>query len=92
VFLLLNRILNVPLVFPRPPVWRSRGLHRDAVWPRGRGRVLHGLQLPPVCPAGLRSHPVVLRWQTGLRVVSQAEAAGRFLCSVTLETDWSSYL
>lgn len=46
----------------------SRGLHSDAVWPCGRGRLLHGLQLPFVCPASLCHHPLILRRQTGLWV------------------------
>lgn len=48
----------------------SSGLHRDAVWPRSRGRVHHGLQLPVVCAAGLCHCPVQLRQQAGLRVAA----------------------
>lgn len=52
---------------PPPPLDNFyRRLHRDAVWPCSRGRLLHGLQLPFVCPASLRHHPLLLRWQTGL--------------------------
>lgn len=50
----------------QPPFYRW--LHRDAVWPCSRGRLLHGLQLPFVCPAGLRHHPLFLWWQAGLWV------------------------
>lgn len=48
----------------------SSGLHRDAVWPRSRGRVHHGLQLPVVRAAGLCHCPVQLRQQAGLRVAA----------------------
>ena len=54
---------------PRVSVSPHRsGLHRDAVWPRGGGHLHAGLQLPHVCPAGLRHRPVELRQQAGLRV------------------------
>ena len=61
-----SAFLFCPSVSSLLPV--SSGLHRDAVWPRSRGRVHHGLQLPVVCAAGLCHCPVQLRQQAGLRV------------------------
>ena len=48
------------------------GLHRDAVWPCGRGCVHHGLQLPNVCASSLRHRSFQFWRQTGLRVALPA--------------------
>ena len=51
-------------LFP-PPTSR---LHRDAVWPSGRGHLHPGLQLSHVRPPSLRHRPVELWQQVGLRM------------------------
>lgn len=73
----------------------SRGLHRDAVWPRGGGCLLHGLQFSHVCPASLCHHLVVLWWQTGLWVTPAA--VPQVLNSIPhldriLQFKWKQYL
>lgn len=58
--------LQIILFLPADPFVVSnvscRRVHSDAIRPCGGGRLLHGLQFPPVCPASLCHHSLILWW------------------------------